>query len=80
MVLLELQKCCPEVFDHLEVYVDGGIRRGTDILKCLCLGATAVGIGRHFLYSLNYGKEGVEHFIDSKLKHYREMKILTNEM
>lgn len=28
MVLLELQKCCPEVFEHLEVYVDGGIRRG----------------------------------------------------
>ncbi|KAF2085959.1 hypothetical protein K490DRAFT_45658 [Saccharata proteae CBS 121410] len=64
LVLLELQKCCPEVFDSLEVYVDGGVRRGTDILKCLCLGATAVGIGRHFLYALNYGQEGVEHFID----------------
>lgn len=37
LILLELQKCCPEVFDKLEVYVDGGIRRGTDILKALCL-------------------------------------------
>ncbi|KAJ9642313.1 hypothetical protein H2199_004693 [Coniosporium tulheliwenetii] len=64
LILLELQKCCPEVFDKLEVYVDGGIRRGTDILKALCLGATAVGIGRHFLYAVNYGQEGVEHFID----------------
>lgn len=66
LILLELQKCTPEVFDKLEVYVDGGIRRGTDILKCLCLGATAVGMGRHFLYALNYGREGVEHFIDGE--------------
>jgi len=66
LVLLELQRCCPEIFDHMEVYVDSGIRRGTDILKCLCLGATAVGMGRHFLYSLNYGQEGVEHLIDSE--------------
>lgn len=65
-VLLELQRCCPEVFDAMEVFVDGGIRRGTDILKALCLGATAVGIGRHFLYSLIYGQEGVEHLIDCR--------------
>ncbi|KAB8670396.1 hypothetical protein FH972_026309 [Carpinus fangiana] len=64
LALLELHKCCPEVFERLEVYVDGGIRRGTDILKCLCLGARAVGMGRHFLYSLTYGQEGVEHLID----------------
>lgn len=67
LILLELQRCCPEVFDRLEVYVDGGVRRGTDILKALCLGATAVGIGRSFLYALNYGQEGVEHLVDRKL-------------
>lgn len=61
LILLELQRCSPEVFDHLEVYVDGGIRRGTDVLKALCLGATAVSIGRPFLYALNYGQDGVEH-------------------
>lgn len=66
LVLLELQKCCPEVFDHLEVYVDGGIMRGTDIFKALCLGARAVGIGRGLLYALNYGQEGVEKYIESK--------------
>jgi L-lactate dehydrogenase (cytochrome) len=54
LLLLELQKCCPEVFDKMEVYVDGGIMRGTDIFKALCLGATSVGIGRGFLYALNY--------------------------
>jgi len=60
----------PEVMDALrsvgavgkiEVYVDGGIRRGTDIFKALALGATAVGIGRPALYGLAaYGQEGVE--------------------
>lgn len=63
LVLLELQRNAPEVFDKLEVFVDGGIRRGTDILKCLALGATAVGLGRQFLYSLNYGEEGVRHLV-----------------
>jgi L-lactate dehydrogenase (cytochrome) len=70
LVLLELQKCCPEVFDKMEVYVDGGITRGTDIFKALCLGARAVGIGRGFLYGLNYGREGVEQFVGSKCSNY----------
>jgi L-lactate dehydrogenase (cytochrome) len=65
LLLLELQKCCPEVFDRMEVFVDGGIMRGTDIFKALCLGARAVGIGRGFLYALNYGQEGVEKYIES---------------
>ena len=61
ITLLELHRICPEVFDKAEVYLDGGITRGSDILKALCLGATAVGIGRPYLYSLCYGHEGVEH-------------------
>ncbi|KAF6235779.1 hypothetical protein HO173_005974 [Letharia columbiana] len=61
LTLLELHRICPEIFHRCEVYVDGGITRGTDILKALALGATAVGIGRPFLYSLCYGQEGVEH-------------------
>jgi L-lactate dehydrogenase (cytochrome) len=67
ITLLEIHRRCPEVFDHLEVYVDSGIRRGTDILKAVCLGATAVGMGRSMLFATNYGQEGVEHLIDSKL-------------
>ncbi|KAJ5657172.1 uncharacterized protein N7484_000821 [Penicillium longicatenatum] len=53
--LLEIRKYCPEVFDKIEVYVDGGIRRGTDIVKALCLGAKAVGIGRAALWGLGAG-------------------------
>lgn len=50
----------------MEVYLDGGFERGTDILKAIALGATAVGIGRPFLYSLAYGEEGATHLIQSK--------------
>lgn len=70
MVLLELRKHCPHIFQTVEVHVDGGIRRGTDILKALCLGATSVLIGRPFLYSVLYGEEGVEHVIRSKLQFF----------
>jgi len=66
LLLLELQKCCPEVFDKMEVFVDGGIMRGTDIFKALCLGAKAVGIGRGFLFALNYGQEGVQKYVESE--------------
>jgi L-lactate dehydrogenase (cytochrome) len=66
VTLLEIQRRCPEVFESLEVYVDSGIRRGTDLLKAVCLGATAVGMGRSVLFATNYGQEGVEHLVDSK--------------
>lgn len=64
MTLLECQLNCASIFSQLEVLVDSGIRRGSDILKCLCLGATAVGLGRPFLFAAHYGEEGVQHLID----------------
>ena len=45
------------VGDRLELIVDGGIRRGTHILKALALGATACSIGRPYLYGLAAGGE-----------------------
>ncbi|KAI1083108.1 cytochrome b2 [Whalleya microplaca] len=59
--LVELRMKCPEVFSKMEVYVDGGFERGSDIIKAIALGATAVGVGRPYLYSLVYGREGAEH-------------------
>ena len=47
------------------VLVDGGIRRGTDIAKALCRGATAVLVGRPVIWGLTtYGSAGVSHVID----------------
>lgn len=44
----------------LEVYIDGGVRRASDVLKAICLGAKGVGIGRPFLYAMStYGDDGV---------------------
>lgn len=43
------------------VFVDGGVRRASDVLKAIALGASAVGVGRAFMYSFcAYGQEGVE--------------------
>ncbi|OAA64338.1 mitochondrial fmn-dependent dehydrogenase [Niveomyces insectorum RCEF 264] len=53
--LLEIRKYCPEVFDHIEVWIDGGVKRGTDVVKALCLGARAVGVGRAALWGLGAG-------------------------
>lgn len=54
----------PEIVDavgrDLEIYVDGGIRRGTDVIKALAIGARAVLIGRAYLYAFaGAGSEGV---------------------
>lgn len=57
--------------NSIEIYVDGGIRRATDIIKALCLGAKGVGIGRPFLYAMSaYGLPGVD----------RAMQLLKDEM
>lgn len=68
LTLLEIRKYAPELIKNpkLQIFVDGNIRRGTDIIKCLALGATAVGVGRPCLYSMTggYGEEGVRHLIN----------------
>ena len=59
----------PEVIDavggRMPVFVDGGFRRGSDVLKALALGARAVGIGRPYVWGLaSFGQEGVERVLD----------------
>lgn len=68
-------ECLPEVVQavggRLPIIVDGGIRRGTDAFKALALGATAVGIGRPYIWGLGaFGQAGVE----------RALQILDTEL
>eukprot|EP01047_Picozoa_sp_COSAG01_P043454 COSAG01_NODE_3860_length_5618_cov_2.958869_7_plen_107_part_00 len=45
---------------QFEVFVDGGVQRGSDVFKCLALGADGVGVGRAALMGLAaYGQSGV---------------------
>ena len=50
---------------RIPVLVDGGVRRGTDAYKALALGASAVGIGRPYVWGLAaFGQDGVERVLD----------------
>ncbi|GJN87346.1 hypothetical protein Rhopal_000295-T1 [Rhodotorula paludigena] len=70
-VLIEVRRKNPALLKELEVYVDGQARRGTDVLKALCLGARGVGFGRPFLYAQSaYGADGVD----------KAIRILENEI
>jgi heme/flavin dehydrogenase (mycofactocin system) len=53
------------VGDQIEVLLDGGVRRGSDVVKALALGARAVMIGRAYLWGLAAeGQPGVENVLD----------------
>ena len=57
---------------RIPVLLDGGVRRGTDVFKALALGATAVGIGRPYIWGLSsFGQAGVERvlqILDTELR------------
>jgi 4-hydroxymandelate oxidase len=60
-----LPEVVAEVGGRIPVFVDGGVRRGTDVFKALALGATAVGIGRPFLWGLGaFGQAGVDRVLE----------------
>ena len=68
-------ECLPEIAaairSRVPIILDGGVRRGTDVLKALALGATAVGIGRPYIWGLGaYGQPGVD----------RVLELLDNEL
>ncbi|PWY85998.1 hypothetical protein BO70DRAFT_333933 [Aspergillus heteromorphus CBS 117.55] len=67
VTLLEIRRYAPFLIgSKMQIFIDGGIRRGTDVLKAIALGATAVGLGRPFLFSLvaGYGAEGTRRAIN----------------
>jgi len=59
----------PEIIEavngRIPVLVDSGFRRGTDIVKALCMGAKGVAVGRPYLWGLGaFGQPGVERVLD----------------
>ena len=65
------------VGDKLEIILDGGIRRGSHVLKALAAGATACSFGKAFLFSLGAGgQKGVERLLDNMQKEIRRNMIL----
>jgi L-lactate dehydrogenase (cytochrome) len=52
ITLLEIWTYCLEVIGRLEIFIDRRLRDGVDVLKALCLGATAVRVGRLYMYAL----------------------------
>lgn len=73
-----LEECVQAVKGKIEVYFDGGISRGTDVLKALALGARCVFIGRPVLWGLAYnGQGGVERVLQILNDELRRAMILT---
>ncbi len=60
-----LPECIQAAGGKIPVLVDGGFRRGTDVFKALALGATAIGVGRPYLWGLAaFGQPGVVQVMD----------------
>ena len=65
------------IADRCEVYVDGGIRRGGDVLKAIALGARAVMIGRPILWGLTVaGEQGALHVLQILRRELDEAMLL----
>ncbi|AUT48720.1 alpha-hydroxy acid oxidase [Achromobacter sp. AONIH1] len=61
----QLAEIVDAVGDRIDVMMDGGVQRGTHVLKALSLGAKAVGLGRYYLFPLAAaGQPGVERALD----------------
>ncbi|PZR96890.1 MAG: alpha-hydroxy-acid oxidizing enzyme [Stutzerimonas stutzeri] len=74
----QLAEIVDAVGDKIDVIMDGGIQRGTHVLKALSLGAKAVGVGRYYLYPLAAaGQPGVERALDRlRTEVERGMKLM----
>ena len=73
-----LPKIAREVKGKIKILVDGGIRSGVDVLKCLALGADGVLIGRPFVTAaFANGKEGVKEYVASLQSELKSAMILT---
>ena len=74
----QLAEIVDAVGDKIDVMMDGGVRRGTHVLKALSLGAKAVGVGRYYLFPLAAaGQGGVERALSlMRTEIERDMKLM----
>ena len=74
----QLEDIVTAVGDQIDVLIDGGIQRGTQILKALARGAKAVGLGRYYLYPLAAGGQaGVRHAMSTLHREVmRDMQLM----
>ena len=74
----QLSEIVDAVGDKIEVILDGGVRRGTHVLKALSLGAKACSIGKGYLFALAAGgQKGIEKTLENmKEEIYRDMTLM----
>jgi len=73
----QLKAISDAVGDKVEIILDGGVRRGTHVLKALAAGATACSFGKAFLFSLGAGgQQGVERLLQNMHDEIRRNMIL----
>ena len=78
--IMALDKIVNKVGKDVEVYFDGGIRAGQDIVKVLSLGAKGAFLGRPYLYGLGSGgKQGVEKVLEIIIKELQTTMVLCGE-
>jgi len=78
--IMGLKNVISDVAPNLEVFFDGGIRSGKDIVKALALGAKGVFMGRPYLYGLgSFGQKGVEKVIEILVKELNTTLLLAGE-
>ena len=68
----------PEIVEavkgRMPILVDSGFRRGSDVIKALCMGATAVGVGRPYIWGLGaFGQAGVERVLELVREEFQGM-------
>ena len=73
-----LSEVVKAVDGKVDVFMDGGVRQGTDVLKALALGAKAVFVGRPVLWGLAYkGQEGVEDVLNILKDEFKHAMMLS---
>jgi isopentenyl diphosphate isomerase/L-lactate dehydrogenase-like FMN-dependent dehydrogenase len=76
-ITLAAKKANPKI----EIYIDGGLRRGTDVAKCVALGASICFLGKPVAWGLHFaGKEGLQQLVSTLHEEFKTVMVLTDSM